>query len=655
MDNQSLTELKLPPGWLFACITFWGIATEQALGAITCAALLSLHALVAQRWALLPQHYVRLADLSSAGFVILVGYLFTEYGVLAIYRVLAAFPWVLLPLAFAQTYGVSGRIPRSAFIMSLRKHPPTSARAVDLRPALGATCLVAASPGVLAVTWYGCGVACLLLALLLVNRNSRYNLAQWSLSALVTLSLATGTYLGIVRAQLATGDLLQSLIGQWGFIATNLDQTSTAIGALGRLKLSNKIRLRIATPRNIPLPLRLTEARYQKFDNGIWSNRGPGPTTLDPSAHALTWSLQPITAATRQLTITTERRQELGALALPASTVQLSGDDLLEVQRHPLGGIIAEARPGFLRYRANYLSTRVFAGAPSAEDLLIPEAYQPVLTRIAAEAHSVGLKPADTVVQIEKFFAQNFHYSLIQPGYFPGRKPLVSFLLRDRAGHCEYFATATTLLLRQNGIPARYAVGYLVDEYSARERAFIARARHAHAWAEAFVAGEWRVVDTTPGLWLEAEAFRGFPWHLFADTVNWLRWQLQRVQRGELALDSRGLIAVPFLLGWLFWRLRPLARGRQLVAMRSNFTREQSELQPLFAALARRGIHPRLGETTLDFLTPHWPPGTTATLHAMVMLHYAEHYRPGGLSSEERSWLRESVATLLDQTRKNSI
>lgn len=38
------------------------------------------------------------------------------------------------------------------------------------------------------------------------------------------------------------------------------------------------------------------------------------------------------------------------------------------------------------------------------------------------------------------------------------------FLSNDKRGHCEYFATALTLALRELGIPSRYSTGYMVDE-----------------------------------------------------------------------------------------------------------------------------------------------------------------------------------------------
>lgn len=60
--------------------------------------------------------------------------------------------------------------------------------------------------------------------------------------------------------------------------------------------------------------------------------------------------------------------------------------------------------------------------------------------------------------------------------------PLSTFLLKNRSGHCEYFATATTLLLREVGIPARYAIGFSVSEFSPLENQFIVRGRDSHAW-----------------------------------------------------------------------------------------------------------------------------------------------------------------------------
>ena len=62
------------------------------------------------------------------------------------------------------------------------------------------------------------------------------------------------------------------------------------------------------------------------------------------------------------------------------------------------------------------------------------------------------------------------------------------------------------LLLRQAGIPARYARGYSVDPSDTMDGWSLVRARQAHAWAVAYVDDEWVNMDTTPGTWQEPPA-----------------------------------------------------------------------------------------------------------------------------------------------------
>jgi transglutaminase-like putative cysteine protease len=101
----------------------------------------------------------------------------------------------------------------------------------------------------------------------------------------------------------------------------------------------------------------------------------------------------------------------------------------------------------------------------------------------------------------------------------------VDFLHRSKSGHCEYFATATVLLLRAGGIPARYATGFAVNEKSELENAYIVRTRHAHAWARAWVNGTWINIDTTPPSWLSIEAEDSSVWSAITDWWSWARFR----------------------------------------------------------------------------------------------------------------------------------
>src|SRR5690606_15309264 len=77
--------------------------------------------------------------------------------------------------------------------------------------------------------------------------------------------------------------------------------------------------------------------------------------------------------------------------------------------------------------------------------------------------------------------------------------PLASFLLEDRRGHCEYFASAFALLLRANGIAARVIGGYQGGAYDASDDVIVFTGGNAHAWVEWFLPGAgWIVDDPTP-------------------------------------------------------------------------------------------------------------------------------------------------------------
>ncbi len=67
----------------------------------------------------------------------------------------------------------------------------------------------------------------------------------------------------------------------------------------------------------------------------------------------------------------------------------------------------------------------------------------------------------------------------------PGVDPIEQFLSVDKAGHCQFFASALAMMLRSQGIPARLVVGYRTEEFNELGNYHIARQSHAHVWVEA--------------------------------------------------------------------------------------------------------------------------------------------------------------------------
>ena len=79
--------------------------------------------------------------------------------------------------------------------------------------------------------------------------------------------------------------------------------------------------------------------------------------------------------------------------------------------------------------------------------------------------------------------------------------PLEDFLFHQKAGHCEYFASAAAILLRLAGVPTRYINGFLGGEWNSLANTLTVRDNRAHAWVEIYLGpGGWMRLDATPPL-----------------------------------------------------------------------------------------------------------------------------------------------------------
>ena len=91
-----------------------------------------------------------------------------------------------------------------------------------------------------------------------------------------------------------------------------------------------------------------------------------------------------------------------------------------------------------------------------------------------------------------------FGYTLKGSVVDPGVDPLVDFLFNRKSGHCEYYASAMTMMLRSLGIPARMISGFKGGQFNSRNGRFEVRQLHAHTWVEAQIDGNWVTYDPTP-------------------------------------------------------------------------------------------------------------------------------------------------------------
>lgn len=94
--------------------------------------------------------------------------------------------------------------------------------------------------------------------------------------------------------------------------------------------------------------------------------------------------------------------------------------------------------------------------------LEVPDACRDAVAKASEEA---GITSEDTqeeiVEKVKQYFENEFLYTT-RPGKTPEGKDYVTWFLEKKKGYCAHFATAATLIYRYNGIPARYAEGYVI-------------------------------------------------------------------------------------------------------------------------------------------------------------------------------------------------
>ena len=123
----------------------------------------------------------------------------------------------------------------------------------------------------------------------------------------------------------------------------------------------------------------------------------------------------------------------------------------------------------------------------------------PRIPALAAKISASSKNEYDRAASVESYLKAHYSYTLDLSG--PRAKdPLANFLFVRRSGHCEYFASAMTIMLRSIGIPARYATGFLPGEFNDVGGDYIIRESDAHAWVEVyFPSYGWITFDPTPG------------------------------------------------------------------------------------------------------------------------------------------------------------
>ena len=172
--------------------------------------------------------------------------------------------------------------------------------------------------------------------------------------------------------------------------------------------------------------------------------------------------------------------------------LSLLADFNYETQKPPAGLSIWNVK-SYLNYRAEPWLT-----PEQVEELTrLPEGLNPRTQNLAYQLWMASNDEHDFARRIAAYFNRyEFYYTLKPDGL--GENTVDDFLFETRNGFCEHYSSATAVLFRAAGIPARVVVGYQGGEQNPVNGLLQVRQLDAHAWMEYWVKGEgWQRMDPT--------------------------------------------------------------------------------------------------------------------------------------------------------------
>jgi len=398
-----------------------------------------------------------------------------------------------------------------------------------------------------------------------------------------------------------------------------------SMGSFGTLSKSNEVAFRVEFDGAPP-------ARQNRY----W--RGPVLTGYDgydwyvlpsqPIAHAPNVAGQPLSYT---VTMPASYQPWILALDTPASTPTLVNEQSLEVSlTDNLQINTSTPVSSLLRYSASSVLSDRFTPVvqPGAQNLFVSS------TNPKAQAWAQELRKQYTdhdqlarAIMLH-FNRESFYYTLSPPPV--GVNSIDDFLFDTRSGFCEYYAGSFVFLLRAAGVPARVVTGYQGGEIN--NGYMIVKQSDAHAWAEAYIDGQWRRYDPTGAvspLRVEEGAnasLRNDPAHGFLSKVNiplvkslQLKWdavnfawqkrivnfdrEKQKALWRKIGIDKPSgwmivLLVISAVMLWTLIIIKPLS-----LHAREKLSPCEKTWRKLCLQLRTHGLQRHTGETYSDFIS----------------------------------------------------
>jgi transglutaminase-like putative cysteine protease len=444
-----------------------------------------------------------------------------------------------------------------------------------------------------------------------------------------------------------------------------------SIGSVSEVVKSPEVALRVEYDGAIPAP----EQRYWRgpvlsgFDGSNWFAL-PASYTRNRTGSEVA-GVAPSEAATRYtVTISPSYQRWLPVLDTPLSAPRLLGNpstNPVSVNRERVADAPRRVTRN-VQYTAQSALTERFRPAyPPGPEYLITTASNPRTREFAAQLRAQTRDDALLIERLMQWYNQQAYHYTLSPRAISPDNAIDDFMFGTREGFCEHYASSFVFILRAAGIPARVVTGYLGGEQNGDY--MIVRQSDAHAWAEAYLNGEWVRFDPTAAVAPErvnqgidsvADVSAGLLGQLLPKSVS-LKWDELNYAWQRLVIDFdrssqsvlwrwlgieqvRGWMIVAALLSMLLIPLG-LLYGLDKLRMRARQSPVERQWRLFCERMERQGFKRQTGESATAYIArvgAAWP-AQQPDLQRLLALYHQGRFSEAGV--EDSAAIARSMRT----------
>ena len=317
-------------------------------------------------------------------------------------------PIIFMPLLFAQLFSTSDKVVIGTKLgKRTHSHAP-----VDIRMLYILAIVFATAAANIKSVWF----VIPFLVMILVSLSGYAKDAE-SLKRYIAFSLVAVFMTLFIGATVAGGHfLISKKMMEWyndwySSLSADPFRTSTAMGELGRMKLSGEIVFRVY-PEEPSLPLYMKQSDYNVMIRNSWYSR-PRKTESVFSDNDMEWQFFGEGEGDKKmrLSVWMNKNKGEGVLPLPDGAKRAVELDVAGIEKSALGAIYVEEGPELLEFVITYDTENRFEPLPARGDLFVPNPEREVVEEVMRDNGLFGATQAETLENIERFFA-TFKYSV---------------------------------------------------------------------------------------------------------------------------------------------------------------------------------------------------------------------------------------------------